>query len=152
MLDNIKPAVSKYWLIALAGVIWSGVGIMLCRLACKWLAVTPWQRSLPLGFLGLILAWTAHRWGFSSIAKKNIDRLCLLSDKACVFAFQAWRSYLIIVIMIIMGVTIRRSALPKQFLAVVYLAMGGALFLSSFQYFRRIWSVKIKRRPCMPTK
>jgi hypothetical protein len=152
MFENIKPAVSKYWLIGLAGVTWSGVGIMLCRLACKWLAVILWQRSLPLGSLGLILAWTAYRWGFSGIAKKNIDRLCLLSEKACIFAFQAWRSYIIIMVMIMMGVTIRRSALPKQFLAVIYMAMGGALLLSSFHYYRRLWLVKIKKRPCVPKK
>ena len=42
-------------------------------------------------------ALAAYRYGFLKIALKNIDRLCLLTEKPCIFAFQAWRSYLIIV-------------------------------------------------------
>jgi hypothetical protein len=149
-LERMKPAVSKYWLIALAGVIWSAVGIMLCRLAYQWLAAVQWQWSLPLGTIGIVLSWVAYRYGLSIIAKKNIDRLCLLSDKCCIFAFQAWRSYLIIIIMIFFGITLRHSPFPKHFIAIVYVTMGGALFLSSFHYYHRLWMVKIQKQPCVP--
>ena len=149
VLKNIKPAVSKYWLIALAGITWSGVGVMLCRLAYQWLIVIQWQWSLPLGSLGIVSAWIAYRYGLSIIAKKNIDRLCLFPDKSCIFAFQAWKSYLMIIIMVFLGVSVRRSSLPKQFIAIIYLAMGGALFLSSFHYYHRLWMVKVQKRPCI---
>jgi hypothetical protein len=150
VLKNLKPAVSKYWLIALAGVIWSGVGVMLCLLAVQWLTVIHWRWSIPLGSLGIILAWVTYRYGFSSIAQKNIDRLCLLSDRACIFAFQAWKSYLIVIIMVFLGAAIRRSPLPKHFIAITYMTMGGALFLSSFHFYHRLWVVKVQKRPCGP--
>ncbi len=150
ILKNIKPAVPKYWLVALAGVVWSAVGVMLCRWAYQWLVGIQWQWSISMGSLGIFLAGVAYRFGLSNIAQKNIDRLCLLSDKACIFAFQAWRSYIIVIIMIFLGTTIRRSPLPKYLLAIVYLTMGGALFLSSLHYYHRLWVVKIQKRPCGP--
>ena len=147
-LTKMKPAVPKYWLIALAGIVWSTVGIMLCRLAYRWLSAVQWEWSLPLGLIGIVLSWVAYRLGFSTIAHKNIDRLCRLSDKSCIFAFQAWRSYLVILIMILLGIVLRQSPLPKYFIAIIYMTMGGALFLSSFHYYHRIWMVKVQKRPC----
>jgi hypothetical protein len=149
-LEKLNPAVSKYWLIALAGLMWSAVGFMLCRMAYIWLAAVPWHWWLPLGAIGIISAVMAHRYGFSRIALKNISRLCLLSDKICIFAFQAWRSYLLIIFMIMLGIMLRDSPLPKHFLAIIYMTIGGALFLSSFHYYCRIWQVKIKKQPCIP--
>jgi len=146
----MKPAVSKYWLIALAGLMWSAVGIMLCRLAYGWLSAIPWRRALPLGLLGIVSALIVYRFGFSKIARKNIDRLCLLTDKSCIFAFQAWKSYLIIIFMVMLGMLLRYSPLPKPLLAVIYTTIGGALFCSSFPYYRRIWRVKVLKQPCLP--
>ena len=150
MEKRIKPAVSKYWLIALAGFMWSGVGIILCRLAYIWLTTVKWQWSLPLGSIGFALSLAAYRYGFSGIAHKNINRLCNLSNKSCIFAFQAWRSYLIIIIMIFIGIVLRHSPLPKHFIAIIYMTIGGALFLSSLHYYHRILMVKIQKLPCMP--
>ncbi|UCD33316.1 MAG: hypothetical protein JSW04_08935 [Desulfobacterales bacterium] len=146
----MKPSVSKYWLIALAGVTWSTVGIMLCRLAYQWLSAVQWEWSLPLGLIGIVLAWVAYRLGFSVIADKNIDRICLLADRSCLFAFQAWKSYIIIIIMILLGIFLRQSPLPKYCIAIVYMTMGGALFFSSLHYYHRIWAVKIQKRSCLP--
>jgi len=145
-----KPAVSKYWLIAMAGMMWSAVGIMLCRQSYLWLAAVPGHLAVPLGSIGVIFAVIAYWFGFSGIALKNTDRLCLLADKSCIFAFQAWRSYLIIIFMITLGLTLRHSPVPKHFLAVIYIAIGGALFLASFQFYRRLWTIKILKRPCLP--
>ena len=148
-LEKLKPAVSKYWLMALAGLMWSLVGIMLCRLAYIWLNAVPIQWALSLGSLGLISALAAYRFGFSKIALKNVFRLCLLPDKTCIFAFQAWKSYLIIIFMISLGLTLRHSPIPKHFLAVIYATIGGALLFSSFHFYGRIWRVKIRKKPCL---
>lgn len=151
-LEKWKPAVSKYWLMVLAGLMWTVVGIMLCRLAYIWLKAVPWSRALPLGSLGLVFALAAYRYPFSKIALKNIDRLCLMADKCCIFAFQAWKNYLIIIFMIMLGVAFRNSPIPKHFLAVLYTAIGGALFISSFHFYRCVWRVKILKQPCLPPK
>lgn len=151
-LDKIKPAVPKYWLITLAGLMWSAVGLMLCRLAYIWLAAVAWQQAAFLGVLGVISALVVYRYKFSKFALKNIDRLCQLADKSCIFAFQAWHSYLIIIVMIALGVALRHSPIPKHYLAVVYTAIGGALFMASFHFYHRIWYVKVRKQPCVPSQ
>lgn len=152
LLKKLNPAVSKYWLIVLAGLMWSLVGIMLCRLAYIWLAAVNWSFGLSLGLLGIISALAAYRYGFSKIARKNIVRLCLLPDKCCIFAFQAWKSYLIVIFMIMLGIALRSLPIPKHFLAVIYTTIGGALFLSSFHFYLRIYRVKILKQSCLPYK
>ncbi len=85
-----------------------------------------------------MLAMLSVRWGFGDIAQKNIQRLRRLPDRGCFFAFQAWKSYLIIMVMIALGVTLRHSSIPKHFLAVAYTAIGGALIVGSFYYYRHL--------------
>jgi hypothetical protein len=150
LLKKLNPAVSKYLLIALAGLMWSMVGLTLCRLAYIWLTAVSWSLGLPLGLMGIISALVVYVYGFSKIALRNIHRLCLLSDKSCIFAFQAWKSYLIIIFMIMLGMVLRNSPISRHFLAVIYAAIGGALFVSSFHFYRCIWRVKIQKQPCWP--
>jgi hypothetical protein len=137
--SKFKPAVSKYWLAAAAGLMWTTVGIVLCGLAYEWLAVLPLRRAAPLGVAGILLALVVYRFAFSKIALKNIDRLGQFPDRVCFFAFQAWKSYLLIALMVMLGFILRHSAIPKFYLSVPYAAIGGALLLSSFQYYAYLW-------------
>jgi hypothetical protein len=139
LISDLKPAVTKYWLAAAAGLLWSIVGLTLCGLAYEWLAVLPLRWSASLGVVGFILALVVYRFAFSKIALKNIDRLRQFPDRVCFFAFQAWKSYLLIAFMVLFGFILRHSAIPKYYLSVPYTAIGGALLLSSFHYYAHLW-------------
>jgi hypothetical protein len=141
--SKLKPAVSRNWLIATAGVMWTAVGVILCFMAYHWLTTAVLKRSFLFGVLGLLLALVVYYFGFSRIARKNIDRLFQFQDKVCFFAFQAWKSYLVIALMATLGAFLRHSSIPKQYLAVIYLAIGGALVLSSLHYYARLLDFKI---------
>ncbi|OGP88302.1 MAG: hypothetical protein A2156_07715 [Deltaproteobacteria bacterium RBG_16_48_10] len=147
---SLKPAVSKTWLIALAGLMWSVVGLMLCRLAYHWLAVIRWREVVPLELLGLVLALTAHQFFFSRIAQKNIARLSLLTEKTCIFAFQRWKSYFLIGLMITVGIAIQNLPIPRPYLAILYTTIGGAVFLASLQYYGCLWRIVAQRGSCLP--
>jgi len=149
-LKSLKPAVSKTWLIVLAGLMWSVVGLMLCRLAYHWLVIIHWKWIVPQELLGVILALTAYKFCFSRIARKNIARLSLITEKTCIFAFQRWKSYLVVVLMIILGITLRNSSVPRPYLAIVYTTIGGALFLASLQYYSCLWRIVVQRNSCFP--
>jgi hypothetical protein len=149
-LKSLKPAVSKTWLIVLAGLMWSVVGLMLCRLAYHWLVVIRWRWVAPLELLSIILALAAHKFCFSRIVQKNIVRLSLITEKTCVFAFQRWRSYFLIVLMIILGIALRNLPIPRLYLAILYTTIGGALFLASLQYYGCLWRMVVQRGPCLP--
>ncbi len=132
---RLNPVIPKSWLLVIAGVMWMGVGVMLCRYAFGWLSSLPWLTALLPAVLGLGLSWVINRFGFSKVALKNIERIFLYADKACLFAFQTWKGYLIIVVMMTGGILLRHSPLPRAYLAVLYTAIGGALFQASFHYY-----------------
>jgi len=131
MLKSLRPAVSKTWLIVLAGLMWSVVGLMLCRFAYLWLAVIRGRWVAPLELMGILLAVMAHQFCFSRIAQKNIARLSLLTEKTCIFAFQRWKSYFLIGLMITLGIALRNLPIPKPYLAVTLILphQGGGEFL-----------------------
>jgi hypothetical protein len=145
MIAKFNPAISKNWLLILAGIMWTGAGIMLCIYAITWLAVQPSIANLLLGLLGIGISIAANRFEFTNLAIKNIERILILPENASFFAFQSLKGYLIIVVMITGGILLRHSAIPKPYLAVAYAAIGGALFLASFQYYARFRRVKFSR-------
>jgi len=118
---------------------WTGVGVMLCCLAYHWFAAINTGVGAILGSLGAVMAFAAYHLGFSKIAQRNLKRLCLLTEKTCVFAFQTWKGYLMIGLMIILGAILRSSPIPKPYLAIIYTTIGGAILLSSFHYHGLLW-------------
>jgi len=149
-LKRLKPGVSKNWLMGLAGLMWSVAGLMLCRLAYRWLAVIDLKKLVPLELLGIALALMAHQFCFSRIAHKNIARLSRLTEKTCVFAFQRWKSYLLVGVMITVGIVVRHLPIPNTYLAILYTTIGGALFLASLQYYGCLWRMVAQRSSCLP--
>jgi len=130
-------AVSRKALRLLAGVVWSAVGLALCVVAAYWLITTQgiWYVSL---IIGIIAGMIVYRFGFMRLVLKNKLRIYEQApgrDKVCVFAFQSWRSYGIIIIMMGMGYGLRHLPVSRLFLVPIYLAIGIGLFLASLHYY-----------------
>ena len=49
--------------------------------------------------------------------------------------------------MIALGVFLRHSRIPREYLAALYLTIGGALFLSSLHYYVQLWRLAFPRKP-----
>ncbi len=137
-LARFNPVVPRNWLLVLAGLMWSAVGILLCSYALTWVTHPATAIALALGLLGLAISVAINYWGFSKLARKNIDRILAYDERACAFAFQAWKGYLIIAIMMAGGTMLRHSAIPRAYLAVVYAAIGAALLQASINYYIRL--------------
>ena len=135
-LKKFDPAVDKRLLIFLSGVLWSVVGIMLCKLAMNWLSLTSRQNAVWPGITGVVLAVLIYYFGFLKLVNKNTGRILSKEGKVCIFAFQPWKSYLIILVMIGMGTVLRHSSMPKHYLAIIYIGFGGAMILSSLVYYK----------------
>jgi len=134
-LLKFKPAVPKTWLILIAGVLWSLVGIMLLRLSVLWLMEADAAGGVLCILAGFVLAVLFYRGILLKIALKNIERICEYTQKGCLFAFQPWRSYLLIIVMISLGFILRHSSIPKMYLSSVYIAVGGGLLAASLRYY-----------------
>jgi len=138
-MDNIgklKPAVSKQALLFLAGFLWICVGTMLVYLAYTWLTTASTTIFWIFLGVGFILALAVHHLGFLKIVDHNLERIMMMDTKQCLFAFISWKSYLIIIIMVSMGVLLRHSDIPQHYLAILYTGIGLALILSSVRYMR----------------
>lgn len=133
-ISDLKPAVDKKILVFLAGFMWCGVGLMLIRLAVSWLSHTGDKALFYL--TGFFSAMLIHHFGFLRIADKNLGRLMPLEEKKCIFSFMTWKSYIIVLVMVTLGITLRHSGIPKNYLSVLYIGIGLALFLSGLRYFR----------------
>ncbi len=136
MIQKYKPEIDKRWLLLIAGMMWSGVGVLLNLIALKWIKTFNLSESLfsftggPL--LGFMIAW----FGFKKIVYKNINRIKSYPQRVCLFAFQEWRIYILIIVMMSLGVFLRSTSfIPKIILAPAYIGIGIALFFSSFLYY-----------------
>lgn len=109
-------------------------------LAWDWIFVPtvkdPWIYWLP----GLILAGLIYIFGFSRLAKKNSQRIQQMPvENPCLFAFQEWHSYPLVLFMIALGITLRTyTPIPKPLLGILYIGIGGGLGSASTSYYLAI--------------
>jgi len=143
MLNSFKPSVKKKCLILISGLMWSGVGVLLNWIASKWLLDFEQWQIIFTYIVGILMGLIIASFGFRKLAKKNSDRIMGYPEKVCVFAFQRWQMYILIVVMMSMGFFMRTTTLiPKHLLAPVYVGIGLALFLSSFVYYKSLFTKK----------
>lgn len=138
--DRFKPAVDRSVLLLLAGLVWVCVGAMLLRFSYSWLRVSQEGVSLGLAGAGVLLALVIHHFGFLRVVDKNLGRLLPMEGKKCLFSFMSWKSYLIVSVMVMMGMLLRHSPIPKGYLSILYTGIGLALILSSVRYLRVLLS------------
>ena len=131
------PAAKRSILFLTAGLVWLAVGLGLVAAAAFWLLNAD-RYVLPALILGLVAGWFIYRMGFLRMVKENIARVYQLApekDRVCIFAFQHWRGYIIVPVMILMGYTLRHLPIAKVFIAPVYLGIGLGLSLASIHYY-----------------
>lgn len=134
--SKLRPAVDKKILVFMAGLMWCGVGAMLTTYSVFWLSSLPEKSRYIFAFAGFIAAMLIHHFVFLRIADKNLKRLLPVTEKKCFFSFMTWKSYLLVPLMVSMGIFLRNSPLPKEYLSVIYTGIGLGLFLSGIRYFR----------------
>jgi hypothetical protein len=137
MLYKFKPSVEKKYLILISGLLWSAAGIILNWIAIKLMPQLSIIQIVATYILGIMLGFTITKFGFSKLAIKNALRINSYPESVCVFAFQRWQMYLLIVFMMSLGIFMRSTSLiPKYLLAPMYVGIGTALIISSGVYYQ----------------
>lgn len=147
-MEKIRPLVSRHWLFALAGLMWSAVGVMLLWRSWAWISAMDSLWRTGVAVAGLAIAIAFYYFMFTNTVAKNIRRLCGLPDPVSILAFNSPKGYILIIVMIGLGIALRHSSLDRRILAVVYVGMGGALFLASLHFYKQFFDVKVQERPC----
>ena len=131
-----EPAVSRRTLVRSAAIVWGAVGTVLSLRAMLWFQASE-RKVFWMVFIALLIGFLKGHFVFSKLAQKNIRRIFELAphkEKVCIFAFQAALSYLLVIGMIMLGILLRFSPIPREYLAIVYLAIGIGLLYASVQY------------------
>jgi hypothetical protein len=136
-LTKIPPIVEKKWLYLLAGSIWCLVGLFLIRLALGWFVVLSSQMEILYILLGITIG-IPYVLMFLIVAKRNIDRLQTMpEEKLSLFNFQPWYSYLIVIIMMSLGITLRLySPFLKTDLGILNMGIGVSISVASLKFLK----------------
>lgn len=111
---------------------------MLVTIAIIWLRNSSSEYVVWYAIGGVLAGLLVHYFGFLRIVDKNLGRIRKIDGKYCAFGFMPFKSYLLIALMMTMGILLKHSDLPREYLSVLYLGIGVALILSSTRYFRNI--------------
>ena len=144
--ERFKPGTDRRVLLLLSGLMWMGVGTMLLSFSYSWLHGSQEGGSLLLAGGGVLLALVIHHFGFLKIVDKNLGRILPMEGKRCVFSFMTWKSYLTVGVMVLLGLLLRHSPIPKRYLSILYTGIGLALVLSSVRYGRVLLS-QLRKSP-----
>lgn len=134
------PAAKRKVLVLLAGILWSAVGLVLMAVSIKWSMSAPGE-IIYFIIPGLLVGILVYRFGFLKLVITNLERIFSQApgkEKVCIFAFQDTRSYIIMMIMMLMGYTLRHAPISRVFLVPIYLTVGLGLLLSSLHYYHRL--------------
>jgi hypothetical protein len=142
--ERWKPAAGvRTHLIAAAG-LWTVVGLGLTVAGLVWCFGSAFPLSLALAAAGIAAGLVKGRFVIRRMAEENVARIIARGDGRCLGGFLSLKTWLLVVVMMVSGMLLRRSGVPKAVLGVVYSAVGTALLAGSLVLWRR---VRLPRRP-----
>ncbi len=139
MLTRFKPGASINVHLLIAALIWSIVGLFLMSngFLLISLAAREWLAVLAAG-LGTVKSFFL----LDRVARKNISRILRFADGTCIGSIYSYKSWGLVLVMIVLGRFLRSSVLPGEYVGALYFAVGWGLFFSS----RLMWQARFKRQ------
>lgn len=129
--EILKPGASRKTHFLTASLTWSTVGLLLIFRGLGMFASVEWVLIVIAFVLGTVKALLI----LDRTAKKNISRILNFQEGSCLGGVYSWKMWLMIIGMIVAGRVLRVSGVAPDFVGVLYVAVGWALFLAS----RKLW-------------
>ncbi len=129
--------------IALSGVLWMGIGLMLLTKGLKLLVAAGKgeQTTLALISIALLIGFIKGRLILAKTVKRVVARITSLSQVT--FANVYDRKYIILILsMVALGISLKFFHLPPQVLGFVDVAIGSALINGALLYVRSLLSYR----------
>ena len=129
--ERWKPAAGVRTHLLAAGGLWTVVGLGLTAAGLAWClgSALPW--SVVLAGAGVAGGLVKGRFVIRRLAEKNAARIIARGDGHCLGGFLSVKTWLLVVVMMASGMVLRRSAVPRPVLGIVYTAVGTALLAGS---------------------
>jgi hypothetical protein len=94
--------------------------------------------------IAVALGVMKSRYLLDRVARRAVLRIHE-RGRACYFGFFSWKSWLFVVVMMGGGILLRRSGLPRDVLAVLYVGVGTGLVLAD----RIFWQALVSPAPAI---
>jgi hypothetical protein len=131
LLRRYAPRASCRARLLLAAVLWTGVGTGLALAGLFWIfdaRSAPWLAATPVA---LLAGWVKGRFVLGPRAGANARRIVEAGDGRCLGGAFSWGSWGIALAMMIGGIFLRRSSIPRPWLGLLYTAVGTGLIAAS---------------------
>lgn len=136
ILNKYKPGVTKRVLLIVARLVWTFAGGMLLIKGFQMLSDQPHNFWIKLifSFMGGVLFFVLL---FKKLSLKHIKRILFSEvEKPCAFSFFNWKGYLMMILMITTGITLRTTGVVSpDILSVLYIMMGIPLLSSALRFY-----------------
>lgn len=134
--ELLNPSVPKRYLLLVAALVWTTAAFVLLSKAFVFMDLHEVYLIIYL-IISVIGGLLFYYFLFSKIATKHINRLTgFMGERYCVFSFFNAKSYLLMILMISMGILLRKSNLVAVgHLSFLYLMMGIPLLLSAIRFY-----------------
>jgi hypothetical protein len=127
-LARFKPGGQRKSHLLLAACLWTTVGTILMGRGTYWLYGSD---LLVLILPAILLGTLKSHFILDKTAKRSIYRIQLLADGTCLGAVYSKKTWLLVLFMMVFGMLLRHSSLPRPLLGMMYIIVGWALFWSS---------------------
>lgn len=127
-LARFKPGVSPRTHLFCASTLWTVIGLLLLYRGIGYLAQ---DNLLPLTIVGIILGSLKSYLVLNKAAAKGVERIKRFGDKTCIGAVYSWRTWLLVLAMMVLGLLLRMSPVPAGVIGTVCTAIGWSLLYSS---------------------
>lgn len=127
-LSQLKPGASRSVHLFVAASIWTIVGLSLMVKGTVWLIVA---QQLWIIVPALLIGTIKSKYLLDHSARKSIARIVETRDGGCIGGVYSSKTWLLVLLMMVTGILMRRSTLPREFLGLFYFSIGWGLLYSS---------------------
>ncbi|HHD64014.1 MAG TPA: hypothetical protein ENK96_06570 [Desulfobulbaceae bacterium] len=131
-IHRLKPGVNRSAHLFIASFLWSVIGVVLMLRGWGWIGSGIARFSV--GF-ALLLGTVKSLLVLDKAAARSMERIKQFDDFTCIGAVYSWKTWLLVGLMMIFGITMRKITDPGIVIGTLYVAIGWALLFSS----RRGW-------------
>jgi hypothetical protein len=130
-LERFNPRASLKTRLLLAASVWTAIGGGLLSAGVHWIIASRsavWIAALPVA---LLAGWLKGRFVLAPRADANTARILAAGNDRCVGGVFSWRGWGLAACMMVGGIVLRHSPIPRPWLGFVYSAVGAALLEAS---------------------
>lgn len=129
-IARFKPAVRRNTLLLSSACLWTIIGLLLlAKGGYRWMHLADRQPLIVIA--GIVVGSVKSFYILDRAARSGIERILKKADGTCLGAVYSIKTWLLVLCMMSLGVILRDSAIPVQFLCFCYLTIGWALLFSS---------------------